>query len=208
MQQVLLGTYQPLFIPYSAHRKTLHTLQVGRCAPPSDEFCMIFWHAREHQSYLRMTPTGMTCHAGEGLQQFAIVIEPLTSPPVLTSVILRFVLVACSFLDEATAKLSQPAPSEEPSNRLGPMSFHVTQAHEAQAPRRHGSESLSRTDSGLRPAAGSSTGSPQHGKRRATRQSQPSEQQPSDQPSYLPPGLTPVNSSDALSLQGMHVLDA
>ena len=73
----------------------------GSCPLWRQRVTMNHWHA--------------CCVAGADLQQFAIVVDPSAVPPSLKSIILHFVLVACSFLDEARVKQLQQTQSGQPS---------------------------------------------------------------------------------------------
>lgn len=60
--------------------------------------------------------------AGVDWQRFALVLDPLTLPAAIKSVILRLVLVACSFLDEAQVKQLHQTQTGQPSGLRNSMS--------------------------------------------------------------------------------------
>ena len=72
-------------------------------------------------------------YAGADLQRFALVITPQSVPPFLKSIILRFVLVACSFLDEARAKQLQQTQRGQSSGLQSNMSS-ASDTHAAELP--------------------------------------------------------------------------
>ena len=70
---------------------------------------------------LKQTTEGHVCHAGAGLQKFTLVLDPCTVPAALKSVIVHFILVACSFLDDAQVKQLHQTHTGQPAGLCSSM---------------------------------------------------------------------------------------